>query len=210
MAATKAPRVGAVTVRRAAPEDAAAIAAIHVAAWHETYAGLLPDAMISALTVEVRQAWWAQLLSNPPATPGGAAYVAERGGRPVGFGTCNAQRSAVLAAAGFDGEISSLYVLRASQGRGVGPALMARMATRLQRAEYRAAGLWVLRENAVGRRFYETCAGALLDGDAGLRVQGRFTEVAYGWRDLARLAAGTASPTRRRGGRAAVPTSGGA
>ncbi|GJE09997.1 GNAT family N-acetyltransferase [Methylobacterium longum] len=197
MAATKAPRVGAVTVRRAAPEDAAAIAAIHVAAWHETYAGLLPDAMISALTVEVRQAWWAQLLSNPPATPGGAAYVAERGGRPVGFGTCNAQRSAVLAAAGFDGEISSLYVLRASQGRGVGPALMARMATRLQRAEYRAAGLWVLRENAVGRGFYESVGGTQLDGDAGLRALGRFTEVAYGWPDLATLAALAGDPNSR-------------
>ncbi|MFC6739287.1 hypothetical protein [Methylobacterium tardum] len=64
---------------------------------------------------------------------------------------------------------------------------MARMATRLLRAEYRAAGLWVLRENASGRRFYEGCGGTLLDGDAGLRVQGRFTEVAYGWRDLAPL-----------------------
>lgn len=185
--AARIPKGPAVTVRRAGPEDASAIAAIHVTAWHETYTGLLPDTMISALTVEVRQAWWAQLLSNPPATRGGAAYLAALDGTPVGFGTCNAQRSDVLAAAGFDGEISSLYVLRAAQGRGAGRALMARMATRLLRAEYRTAGLWVLRENASGRRFYEGCGGTLLDGDAGLRVQGRFTEVAYGWRDLAPL-----------------------
>ncbi|QGY02063.1 GNAT family N-acetyltransferase [Methylobacterium mesophilicum SR1.6/6] len=197
MAATRSARAAALAVRRAGPEDAAAIAAIHVAAWHETYTGLLPDEMISTLTVEVRQAWWAQLLSNPPATRGGAAYVAEFGGKSVGFGTCNAQRSEVLAAAGFDGEISSLYVLRAFQGRGVGQALLARMATRLQRAEYRAAGLWVLRESEVARRFYERCGGLSLDGEVGLRVQGRFTEVAYGWRDLATLAALAPDPGSR-------------
>jgi GNAT superfamily N-acetyltransferase len=198
MASARIPKSRAVTVRRAGPEDAPAIAAIHATAWHETYTGLLPDTMISALTVEVRQAWWAQLLSNPPATRGGAAYLAELGGRPVGFGTCNAQRSDVLAATGFDGEISSLYVLRAAQKQGVGRALMARMAMRLQTAAYRAAGLWVLRENAAGRRFYEQCGGTRLDGDAGLRVQGRFTEVAYGWRELATLMALAADSGPRR------------
>ena len=197
MAATRSPKAGAVTVRRARPEDAPAIAAIHVEAWHETYTGLLPPEMISALTVEVRQAWWAQLLSRPPETRGGAAYLAAFDGAPVGFGTCNAQRAEVLAEAGFDGEISSLYVLRAAQGRGVARALMARMATRLQRAEYRAAGLWVLRENVVARRFFARCGGTLLDGQTGIRVQGRFTEVAYGWRDLATLAALAPDPDAR-------------
>lgn len=186
-AATGSPRTGTPTVRRARLEDAPTIAAIHVTAWHETYTGLLPAAMIAALTVEVRQAWWAQLLSNPPATRGGAAYVAELGGRPVGFGTCHGQRADVLAAAGFDGEITGVYVLRAAQGRGVGSALVARMATHLRTAEYGAVGLWVLRENDAGRRFYEGCGGTLLDGEAGIRGQGQFTEVAYGWRDLGLL-----------------------
>jgi GNAT superfamily N-acetyltransferase len=186
---TKTQQAPAVTVQRARPEHAPTIAALHVAAWREIYTGILPDEMISALTVEVRRAWWAQLLSTPPETPGGAAYLAALDGAPVGFGTCNGQRSDALAAAGFDGEISSLYVLRAAQGRGVGQAMMARMATRLQRAGYRAAGLWVLRESEANRRFYEGCGGTLLDGAAGIRRQGRFTEVAYGWPDLAMLTA---------------------
>jgi hypothetical protein len=46
--AARIPKAGAVTVRRAGPEDAPAI---HVTAWHETYTGLLPDTMISAHTV---------------------------------------------------------------------------------------------------------------------------------------------------------------
>ena len=48
MAAARIPKSRAVTVRRAGPEDAPAIAAIHVTAWHETYTGLLPDTMISS------------------------------------------------------------------------------------------------------------------------------------------------------------------
>ena len=178
----------AVTVRRARPEDAPVLAAVHVTAWHETYTGLLPDDMIAVLTVEVRRAWWVQRLSNPPETPGGATYLAELAGEAVGFGTCNDQRSDVLAGAGFDGEISSCYVLRAAQGRGVGHALMARMATRLQRAGYRAAGTWVLRMNAPGRRFIEGRGGTLIEGPKAVRGHGRFTEVAYGWHDLASLA----------------------
>ncbi|SDO67056.1 Ribosomal protein S18 acetylase RimI [Methylobacterium phyllostachyos] len=184
----------AVAVRHARPEDAAVIATLHVAAWHETYTGLLPDAMIAALTVEVRRAWWAQRLGNSPPTRGGATYLAELGGEPVGFGTCNGQRVDVLAAAGFDGEVSSLYVLRAAQGRGVGLRLIARMARHLQTAEYRAAATWVLRANHLGRRFYESCGGTLLDAEACIRGQGPFTEVAYGWRELTALAAADPGP----------------
>ena len=143
--------------------------------------------MIAVLTVEVRRAWWVQLLSNPPGTPG-ATYLAEVGGEAVGFGTGNGPRSDVPAGAGFDGEISSFYVLRAAQGCGVGQALTARTAARLQRTGYHAAGIWVLRMNAPGRRFIEGRGGTLIEGPKAVRGHGRFSEVAYGWRDLASLA----------------------
>jgi GNAT superfamily N-acetyltransferase len=197
MAATRRPRAGTVTVRRAAPEDAAAIAAIHVTAWHETYTGLLPDAMISALTVEVRQAWWAQVLSSPQPGADEAAFLAEMDGEPVGFGLGNAQRAGALAAAGFDGEIRGPYVVRAAQGRGAGRALVAAMVSGLQQAGYRAVGAWVLRTNAPGRRFVEGLGGILLDGPEAVRGHGRFAEVAYGWRDLAALAAACDPGSRR-------------
>ncbi|WP_457107622.1 N-acetyltransferase family protein [Methylobacterium sp. P5_C11] len=202
MAATRIPKARPVTVRRARPEDAPAVAAIHVAAWHETYTGLLPPEMITALTYEARLAWWAQILSSPPATPGGAAFLAERGGEAVGFGTCNAQRSDLLAAAGYDGEISGLYVLRAAQGQGVGSALTTALATQLQKAGYAAAGSWVLQGNALGRRYCEVLGGTRVE--AAVRGQGRLAEVAYGWRDLAPLAAaGDRGRRRGRGGRSA-------
>jgi GNAT superfamily N-acetyltransferase len=169
-----------------------------VTAWHEAYCGLLPHEMIAALTVEVRQAWWAQVLSSPEPGTDETVYLAERGGTPVGFGVGNAQRAGALAAAGFDGEIRGPYVLRAAQGRGADRALIAATATGLQRAGYRAASAWMLRTNAPGRRFVEGLGGRLLDGPEAVRGHGRLTEVAYGWRDLAPLAA--AGPGARAGG----------
>ena len=46
-----------VAVRRARPEDTAVNATLYVAAWHETSTGLLPDAVIAALTIAMRWAW---------------------------------------------------------------------------------------------------------------------------------------------------------
>ncbi|WP_267426503.1 GNAT family N-acetyltransferase [Methylobacterium sp. GC_Met_2] len=178
----------ALVVRRAGPDDAAAIAALHVTAWHEAYGGLLPPEMIDALTVEVRQAWWAQVLSSPQPDADEVAFLAELDGKPVGFSLRNAQRAGDLAAAGFDGEFRGPYVVRAAQGRGIGRALAAAMAASLQQAGYRAIGAWVLRTNAPGRRFVEGFGGTLLDRPEAVRGRGRFTEVAYGWRDLPSLA----------------------
>lgn len=194
--ATRIPKKSALVVRRAGPEDAAAIAGIHVTAWHEAYGGLLPSEMIDALTVEVRQAWWAQVLSSPQPGVDVAAYLAELGGTPIGFSSGNAQRASALAAAGFDGEFRGPYVVRSAQGRGGGRALVAAMANGLQQAGYRAVGAWVLRTNAPGRRFIEGLGGTLLDEPEAVRGHGRFTEIAYGWRDLAPLVALRAVPDR--------------
>ena len=204
MAVTSIRKAGTVAVRPAEPEDAAAIAAIHVTAWHEAYAGLLPDEMIAALTVEVRQAWWAQVLSKPAPGPHEAVYLVEVEGRLAGFGVGNAQRSDTLAA-GFDGEIRGPYVVRAAQRRGAGRALVAATAAGLEQVGHRAVGAWVLRTNVPGRRFLEGLGGTLINGPEAVRGHGRLTEVAYGWHDVARLVAAAAPAPRDGDGRGAPP-----
>ncbi|MCJ2138679.1 GNAT family N-acetyltransferase [Methylobacterium sp. E-066] len=175
----------AVTIRPAGLDDAPAIAAIHVAAWQETYAGLLPAAMIAALTVEARLAAWTRILGDPDS--GTVVQVAEGSAGPAGFGSCGAQRSAELAADGFDGEVSAIYVLGAAQRRGTGSALMAALAAHLTQSGHRAASLWVLHDNAMARRFYEHLGGVVVGERAERREQATLVEVAYGWRDLAAL-----------------------
>jgi hypothetical protein len=53
-----------VIVRVATGDDAAAIAAVHVASWRETYTGMLPQAVIERNTLERRHALWERVLGE--------------------------------------------------------------------------------------------------------------------------------------------------
>ena len=188
-------------IRRARAGDAAAIAAAHVAAWRETYAGLVPERMLRAFSVAERTRRWHRILTVPDPARESAVFVAVRPDQSiVGFGSCGRQPVAALLDDGFAGEFSALYVLAAHQRRGVGRRLMALMARDLLAREVRGAALWVLRDNEPARRFYEAL-GAMVVGRRIELVDAHLTgeraraqdgallhEVAYGWPDLALLA----------------------
>jgi ribosomal protein S18 acetylase RimI-like enzyme len=101
-------------IRRAVPEDAPGIAAIHVAGWRETYGGILPDDYLASLSVERRTEMWRRVLLR-----GEAVHLAPG----AGFAIVAAQRDPGLAAEWPD-ELQALYVLRAHQGQGLGRALL--------------------------------------------------------------------------------------
>jgi hypothetical protein len=52
--------------------------------------------------------------------------------------------------------------------------------------------LWVLRDNLPARRFYEELGGTLIGERTDRREMAELPEVAYGWRDIRRLAGGAA------------------
>ncbi len=180
------------TIRRATLADAPRLAAVHVAAWRESYAGLVPDAMLSSLSVEGRTAMWGNILREARASASTVVYVAEHDEELVGFGSCGAQRAGELRVKGYDSEISALYVLRAFQRCGVGSRLVNVMATDLSRRRFRAVGLWVLRDNPAGRRFYERYGGHVMSEREEVSEGGALVEVAYGWTDLTVLVRATA------------------
>lgn len=167
------------------PADAPDLARMHVESWRESYPGLVPEAMLAALSVEARTAAWRRILAEPGQAAG--VFVAALDGRIVGFGSYGAQRAEALRARGYAGEISALYVLKAFQRRGLGARLLFRMAFRLEVSGLQAASLWVLRDNLPARRFYERCGGELLGEREDVRPQGALHEVAYGWPAVARL-----------------------
>jgi GNAT superfamily N-acetyltransferase len=173
--------------RIAGPADAPVLGALHVASWRASYAGMLPDAMLAELSVEARAAMWGVILGN--ASAGATVHVAEEGGQTIGFGCCNPQRDATLATQGFGGEIGAIYVLAASQGKGVGRMLMHRMARTLLDQGLGAAALWVLRDNRVARLFYERLGGVVVGERTEQEYEAVLVEHAYGWRDLRALAA---------------------
>lgn len=175
-------------IRAATPGDAAAIAKVQVASWHETYAGLIPDAMLAALSVDERTTRWARILGAASDPLGSSVFVAERAGEVVGFASCGPQRDEALRARGFPGEISAIYVLQGAQNAGTGRRLMRAAARSLHDRGCHAASLWVLRDNQPARSFYERLGGAVIGEKEDHRDGATLVELAYGWRDLAGMA----------------------
>lgn len=136
-------------IRPATPDDAPAIAAVHVASWQGAYRGAFPDEVLDGLSVERRTAGWQQHLSDD----GQFTFVAEDDGRVTGFAHGNAAREDNPD--GTTGEVFAIYAAPEAWGTGAGRALMAAAVEWLRNAGFREAVLWVLDSNARARRFYE-------------------------------------------------------
>jgi ribosomal protein S18 acetylase RimI-like enzyme len=174
-------------IREATPDDAHALGSMHVASWRETYAGILPETMLSSLSVDARAAAWAKIMQEPATAGSTVVYLAEYRGTIVGFGSCGAQRTDSLRVKGYDGEVSAIYVLREFQKRKIGTHLVRAMSSDLIRRGFNAAALWVLRDNLRATRFYERYAGQVIAEREDVRDGVVLVELAYGWPDLKEL-----------------------
>lgn len=167
-------------IRPATPADALAIAQVQVATWHTAYSGVLSDDVLNTLSVEQNAANWARGIGRE----GRVCCVAVVDEGVVGFAYGARCRDEALEAQGYDGEIYALYVLAAQQGKGLGRQLVAASAKDLRTLGYAGMAIWVLKENASGRGFYEKLGGTLIR-EKTIDVRGEnHIEVAYGWADL--------------------------
>jgi ribosomal protein S18 acetylase RimI-like enzyme len=166
-------------LRRATEADADAIGVVHVQAWREAYAGMVPDAILAGLDPAQRAGMWRGRLER-----GAAVTLAERDGAIVGFSFGGRQRDASLA---YTGEIHAVYVLRRAQRLGIGRALMAAAAGDLLLQGHTSAMLWVLETNAPARRFYQALGGREILRRDQQREGFAAVGVAYAWDDLRRL-----------------------
>ncbi len=172
-----------VTIRAARPEDARAIAHVHVDTWRTTYRHMMPADFLAGLSYENRERMWTRVLGDPEAN---AIYVAEdASGGVVGFAHGGREQSGDPV---YTGELYAVYVLEAYQRKGLGRRLMASVADRLVRTGRSAMLLWVLADNLQGRRFYEGLGGQMVR-EQQIDIAGtKYDEVAYGWRDVSALA----------------------
>jgi L-amino acid N-acyltransferase YncA len=132
-------------VRDARPEDADAIAAIHVAGWEFAYRGKLPDEVIRTRTLENRQAFWrAKLLALEDRE---TVLVVEENGRPCGFAHI-APSDEAGADPRRESRWHSLYMDPSAVGKGLAHALRREMGTRLTALGYETFVFWVVAENA--------------------------------------------------------------
>jgi L-amino acid N-acyltransferase YncA len=149
-----------VRVRAMREEDVDEVAAVRVRGWQAAYAGMVPQRHLDALSVEedaaARRTWFAAsrervcslvAVDADDAVVGWAALGAYRGaGAPDGAG-----------------ELYALYARPDAVGTGVGRALMGAVHEEAARRGFADVLLWVLRDNARARRFYER-AGYAADG----------------------------------------------
>jgi ribosomal protein S18 acetylase RimI-like enzyme len=166
-----------VRVRRAVVDDADAIERIRTDTWRVAYRGLLPDSVLDGLDYDAtrRRALMAAL------PPHQFVLVAEADDAVVGF--CIGGRSRTPDER-FRGEVYAIYVLPEHHGRGVGRALMQTAARELADRGLRSMIIWVLRENAPSRRFYERMGGVHVRDEVRELEGLRITESGYGWEDI--------------------------
>lgn len=140
-------------IRPATPDDAPAIADIHVRAWQWTYRGQVPDDYLDGLTADIPRhiAFKHSLLSNPDNPV--RTWVAVRDGCVVGFVDAGESRDADADTQ--TGEIWSVHVDPSVARQGVGRALMGPAVSDLHRRGFTDLTLWVLDSNERARRFYE-------------------------------------------------------
>jgi GrpB-like predicted nucleotidyltransferase (UPF0157 family)/ribosomal protein S18 acetylase RimI-like enzyme len=151
-----------ITVRRAGAADVSGIAEIHVRSWQAAYRGVLPDALLDALSVPEREDHWQTILSG--ASEHRLTLVADDpGGGLTGF--CSALMPSPDGKAGAaTAEIGALYVDPNCWGRGVGTAVLTAALKELREQGWADAILWVLPENHAALAFYDHLGFAVEKG----------------------------------------------
>lgn len=135
-------------IREPTPQDAIAVARVHVRAWQAAYRGLLPDEHLDALRAEERAARYGFGASGADAP---RTLLAVEGAAIRGFATTGPSRDEDAQGLG---ELYALYVDPDCWSAGVGGALHERCLRHMREHGYGEAILWVLSGNEQAERFY--------------------------------------------------------
>ena len=135
-------------LRPAEPNDAIAVARVHVRSWQAAYRTLQPDDYLDQLRPEDRAQKY-NFSSLDPLQP--QTIVAAEAGVIHGFATTAPAREPEMPGLG---ELCALYVDPDHWSRGIGVALVAAARSRLFDLGFRHAVLWVLVGNVRAERFY--------------------------------------------------------
>ncbi|MBL1083903.1 N-acetyltransferase [Streptomyces actinomycinicus] len=146
-----------IRIRPMALTDCERVSEIRIRGWQQAYRGLMPQAYLDGLSVSADAERRRARFTGPDGSV--TNLVAEQDGTVLGWAAYGPYRDGDVLTD--DAELYAVYVDPAHLGCGIGRAL-------LTASVERCAGrprmlLWVLRENASARRFYER-AGFRFDG----------------------------------------------
>lgn len=171
-----------IAIRRARTADAPGIGAVHVASWRSTYAGVLPESVLTNLSAPDQAGYYDRIIRGGAvvhvAVASGPDATAQGRGQVVGFVTGRRRRRALAEA-----EIETLYVLDDFRERGLGRQLMQAALAHLAARGCGSAFVWVLADNP-SRWFYERMGGRRV-ADGSVEVGGmQVSQIAYRWDEI--------------------------
>ena len=134
--------------RKATVADVKDISRIYALSWKTAYVGLVPQRFLDTIDDER----WVEKFRRDIGDGTLQALMICDGDTPVGCAAFGASRDEKMQ--GF-GEIVSIYLHPNYFGKGYGEALLKATVAALRQQGYERIYLWVLRENARARRFYE-------------------------------------------------------
>ncbi len=137
------------TLRPATADDLTAVGMLHQRSRVAAYSSFLPPESLAEPTPEAMGRYWTERWGWERSTH--VLTVAERAGRLAGFSYVGPDDEDDAAT----GLLYAIHLEPAERGRGIGRELMIDALAGMRRRGWRRAVLWVLRENASARRFYE-------------------------------------------------------
>lgn len=138
-----------VTLRSATADDLMAVGRLHQRSRVAAYSSFLPPEALAEPTPDAMGRYWTERWGWERDTH--TLTVAERDGELAGFSYVGPDDEGDPAT----GLLYAIHLEPAERGRGVGRQLMIHALDRIRVRGWRRAALWVLRENAHARRFYE-------------------------------------------------------
>ena len=148
------PERTAATVRAATAADADVIADVGIRSWESTYRGIVPDAALAEWMEENHRAWRDLFANRPPDGPG-RVWVADLGGRVVGYATTTPGKDNWLPPPQGAGEITNLYLDPEVIGSGVGRLLYEHSVADLAARGFDPLVIWAFRDNHRAVDFYQ-------------------------------------------------------
>jgi ribosomal protein S18 acetylase RimI-like enzyme len=135
--------------RRPAPDEAEAMAALHVQCWHEAYASFVPQKVVATFEASRIVERWREHISNTDRF----LIAAFDNNKPIGF--INQGRPVEKIFETMDGHIAAIYILQSHYRQGIGRKLIAMAAQDWLLKDGHSIALGVLAENHRARNFYE-------------------------------------------------------
>lgn len=163
-------------IRKMNFEDAASVARISTHGWQKAYRGLMPDQFLDSIDINQRKINWEKVIKDDSEN---VQIVADDNGHILGFasGLLNRFKDKLIDC---EYELVAIYVDPNSWRSGIGKMLLNEFKAQLKTRGYQKMAVWVLRDNHLARKFYETEGGILTDATKVFKIgDSKLREVAY-------------------------------